>query len=95
MTEEAKYFWNNLISFSSNTALVDTSVNKSINYSELENECQNLSEKIKLPGKGLIFLYTANSLESVITYIASLKSGNAVLLLDEKLNDEIRNGFNK
>ena len=49
--------------------------------------------KIKLHFKGLIFLFTANNAESVITYIASLKSGNAVLLLDEKLNNEIRNGL--
>ena len=43
--------------------------------------------------KGIIFLFTTNNSESIISYIAALKSGNAVLLLDEKLNDEIRNGL--
>ncbi len=93
MTKISNYFWNNLKTFSSNTALVDTAINKSVTYSELEQESQALAEKLKLSVKGLIFLFTTNNSESVITYIASLKSGNAVLLLDEKLNDEIRNGL--
>lgn len=41
----------------------------------------------------MIFLFTTNNSESIISYIAALKSGNAVLLLDEKLNEEIRNGL--
>ena len=93
MTKISNYFWNNLKAFSANTALVDTAIEKSVTYAELEQEAKGLSEKIKLHFKGLIFLFTANNAESVITYIASLKSGNAVLLLDEKLNNEIRNGL--
>ncbi len=93
MTKFSNYFWNNLKAFSDNTALVDTAINKSITYKELENESQTLAEKLELPAKGMIFLFTTNNIESIITYIAALKSGNAVLLLDEKLNDEIRNGL--
>jgi acyl-coenzyme A synthetase/AMP-(fatty) acid ligase len=93
MTKNLNYFWNNLKAFSSNTSLVDTAINKSITYAELEQESQALAEKLKLSFKGMIFLFTTNNYESVITYIASLKSNNAVLLLDEKLNDEIRNGL--
>ena len=93
MVLEQKYFWNNLNSFSNNTALVDTAINRFVTYAELENESQNLSEKIKLSAKGLIFLFTTNNTESIIPYIASLKSNNAVLMLDEKLNDEIRTGL--
>ena len=93
MTKISNYFWNNLKAFSANTALVDTAVDKSVTYAELEEASQTLAEKLKLSVKGLIFLFTTNNSESVITYIAALKSGNAVLLLDEKLNDEIRNGL--
>ena len=93
MTKISNYFWNNLLAFANNTALVDTAINKSFTYSDLEKESQVLAEKLKLSTKGLIFLFTANNTESVTTYIASLKSGNAVLLLDEKLNNEIRNGL--
>jgi acyl-coenzyme A synthetase/AMP-(fatty) acid ligase len=91
MKTTSNYFWNNLKTFSSNTALVDTAIDKSVSYAELEKESQALAEKLKLSVKGLIFLFTKNNSESVITYIAALKFGNAVLLLDEKLNDEIRN----
>lgn len=93
MENTIKYFWDNLKSFSNQTALIDTSSNKTITYNELDKESQILSEKLKLSVKGLIFLFTTNNFESVITYIASLKSTNAVLLLDEKLNNEIRNGL--
>lgn len=93
MTKISNYFWNNLKAFSAKIALVDTAIEKSVTYSELVKEASDLAEKIKLPFKGLVFLFTANNAESVITYIAALKSGNAVLLLDEKLNEEIRNGL--
>lgn len=93
MESETKYFCNSLKLFNNNIALVDTSNNKTFNYSEIENEAVFLALKINLDKKGLIFLFTTNNSESIITYIASLKSGNAVLLLDEKLNDEIRNGL--
>ncbi|HCY74489.1 MAG TPA: hypothetical protein DHV28_01080 [Ignavibacteriales bacterium] len=95
MKNDKKYFWNNLKSFSNQNALIDTTSNKSITSTELDKESQILAEKLNLSVKGLIFLFTTNNTESVITYIASLKSGNAVLLLDEKLNDEIRNGLIK
>jgi acyl-CoA synthetase (AMP-forming)/AMP-acid ligase II len=94
MTKFSNYFWNNLKAFSDNIALFDAAINKSITYAELENESQALAEKLRLSVKGLIFLFTTNNSESVITYIAALKSGNALLLLDEKLNNEIRNGLN-
>src|SRR5574338_197844 len=93
MESTIKYFWDNLKSFSNQTALINTSSNKTITYNELDKESKNLAEKLKLSVKGLIFLFTTNNFESVITYIASLKSTNAVLLLDEKLNNEIRNGL--
>lgn len=95
MGTRKKYFWETLSSFSSNIALIDTSSKESCTYFDLEKKAQNLSDKLTLLKKGLIFLFTTNNSESVITYVASLKSGNAVLLLDEKLNDEIRTGLIK
>jgi acyl-coenzyme A synthetase/AMP-(fatty) acid ligase len=86
-------FWQKLIVFNEQIALIDTTIHKSITFSELDIEAETIAEKIKLSKKGLIFLFTTNNSESIITYIASLRSGNAVLLLDEKLNDEIRNSL--
>jgi len=93
MTKISNYFWNNLENFFSYTALVDTAIGRSITYEELESRAQVLAEKLKLSDKGMVFLFTTNNSESIISYIAALKSDNAVLLLDEKLNDEIRNGL--
>lgn len=83
-------FWNHLKKFPTNIALIDTSNNHSTTYLDLENNSTLIAQKLKNSAKKLIFLYTTNNTESLITYIAALKSGNAVLLLDEKLNDEIR-----
>ncbi len=91
MGNSKKYFWENLVAFSDNMALLDTSEDVSITYKELDGSAKNLSDMLSLQKKGLIFLFTTNNIESVVTYVSSLKSGNAVLLLDEKLNDEIRN----
>lgn len=90
MGNTKKYFWKNLQSFSNNPALIDTEVKTTFTYHQLENESTRISELLSLPKKGLIFLFTRNNFESVVAYISALKSGSAVLLLDEKLNDEIR-----
>ena len=93
MNNRENYFWQKFKNFSDHLSLIDTTANKSVTYHVLDVESEKLSSKIMLAGKRLVFLFTTNNLESVITYIALLKSGNAVLLLDEKLNDEIRNGL--
>lgn len=88
------YFWR-IINYHNDIALIDTFSNQSYTYSQINSEIEKIGDQLKLPDKGLVFLFTTNNAESVITYIATLKSGNAVLLLDEKLNDEIRNDLIK
>lgn len=85
-----KYFWQNFSEFYNKTALLDASTGKLFTYEQLDIESNKLAERLSRTSKGLIFLYTTNNAESVISYITALKSGNAVLLLDEKLNDEMR-----
>jgi len=91
MKTDTNYFWQNLERFSNQTALIDTSTGKSATYSELETASNDIADKIKLSSKGVVFLFTTNSYCPVTAYLGILKSGNAVLLLDEKLNNEIRN----
>ena len=90
MKTTANYFWQNLSSFSDQIALIDASTNKSITYQHLDVEAEKIASKIKLPDKALVFLFTTNNIESVVSYLAALKSSSAILLLDEKLNQEIR-----
>lgn len=91
MNAESKYFWQNLKKFQSQISLIDTSTGKSFTYSELETNTDRIAEVIRNGNKGIVFLFTANSCNCISAYLGILKSGNAVLLLDEKLNDEIRN----
>ena len=91
MNAGSNYFWQNLKYFANQIACIDTSIGKSVTYADLETDSNTIAGKIKLSKKALIFLFTSNIYDCIATYIGILKSGNAVLLLDEKLNDEIRN----
>ena len=89
------YFWHNLKSFSNQTACIDTATGKSATYSELVVDTDSIATKIKLSNKGIVFLFTSNTYSCIAAYLGILRSGNAVLLLDEKLNHEIRNNLIK
>jgi acyl-coenzyme A synthetase/AMP-(fatty) acid ligase len=91
MKNDKNYFWQNLSDFSNQVACIDTATGKSAMYSELEADADIIANKIKLSNKGIVFLFTSNTYSCIAAYLGILRSGNAVLLLDEKLNDEIRN----
>jgi long-chain acyl-CoA synthetase len=91
MESNSNYFWQDLGRFSNQVALLDASNRKSTTYTELETASTDIANKIRLSNKGLVFLFTTNSHRCIISYLGILKSGNSVLLLDEKLNNEIRN----
>lgn len=93
MKSNSNYFWQDLDGFSNQDALLDVSTGKSVTYKELENASTDLAEKIRVSNKGLVFLFTTNTSSCITAYIGILKSGNAVLMLDEKLNEEIRNNL--
>ena len=93
METKSNYFWQKLNNFSKQIACVDTSTGKSISYSELETDSNIVANKTNLSNKGIIFLFTSNTLDCIVTYLGILRSGNAVLLVDEKLNNEIRNNL--
>ena len=93
MRTDTNYFWQNLKKFSDQIACVDTVTGKLVTYSELEANADSIANKIKLSNKGIVFLFTSNTYNCIAAYISILRSGNAVLLLDEKLNDEIRNNL--
>ncbi len=87
------YFWETLENFADKTALIEVDSDRSISYSELNKLTDELAEQFISIEKKLIFLFTNNSIESVIAYLSVLKSGDAVLLLDEKLNFEMKSNL--
>lgn len=88
-----KFFWENLKSHNQRTALIEAETKASINYAELEKVTDEIAEELLSEHKKLIFLYTTNTILSLQAYIAALKSTDAVLLLDSKLNEEIRSNL--
>jgi len=95
MDTESNYFWQNLNKFQNQISLIDTSTGKSSSYSELETNASRIAAAVKNGNKGIVFLFTTNSCNCITAYLGILKSGNAVLLLDEKLNYELRNDLIK
>jgi len=88
-----KYFWENFKSYNNNTALIETESGLSLSYEELDKSTDEIAECLLSDNKKLIFLFTKNTIESLQAYLSSLKSTDAVLLLDSKLNEEIRNNL--
>jgi len=74
---------------SQNIFLTDGDTNVSFTYSEASEIVEKTTAKIRTPDKKLVFLFCENSYRSVLNYLAVLKSGHAVLLLNNKLNDDI------
>lgn len=87
------FFWENLKSYNLKTALVEAETEARLTYAELEKVTDEIAEALLSNHKKLIFLFTTNTILSVQAYIAALKSTDAVLLLDSKLNEEIRNNL--
>lgn len=84
------YFWETLSNFGDQPALIQTDSNRKISYSDLNRITDEIAEQFISDRKKLFFLFTNNSIESLISYLSILKSGDSVLLLDEKLNYEMR-----
>jgi acyl-CoA synthetase (AMP-forming)/AMP-acid ligase II len=60
-----------------------------ITYRELADKVRVLGDSLSIP-KSLVFLYTANDVESVVRFVASLYAGHAVALLDPALPSAAR-----
>lgn len=83
-------FWEfNKISLD-DTALIDSDNSKTISYRELINKSEFIETKITDKKKQLIFLFSDNSYQSLISYIAILRSGNTCCLIDKKLSYELK-----
>jgi long-chain acyl-CoA synthetase len=86
-------FWEPDEKLSENILLIDpANDNIQLTYGEAFRISDSIS-KAFTPGKKLAFLFCRNDYKSILCYLALLRSGNAVLLLDSKLNDEIRNNL--
>jgi acyl-CoA synthetase (AMP-forming)/AMP-acid ligase II len=84
-------FWEFRDNHKHNIALIDPQNNFKITYDELFSEADRIAGKIRNETKQLAFLFTENSYPAILIYLSLLRSGHAVLLLESKLNEEIKN----
>jgi len=86
-------FWNFEKNILNRTALIDTNNGTEVTYKELDRDCNRIVQNLKNNKKQLAFLLCENSYSSILSYIALLKSGCAILLLDSKLDSELLNNL--
>ena len=72
------------------TALIDSTNSRTISYRELIDKSTNIESKIGEEKKQLIFLFADNSYQSIVVYIAILRSGNTCCLIDKNLTHEAK-----
>ncbi len=82
-----------LFESSSAIAILDPERGETLTYNDLRLRVDELAKVLTLPSKGLIFLLSDNSVRSIIAYLASLESNNAVALLDSQLHKDKLDGF--
>ncbi|MHB1688636.1 MAG: AMP-binding protein [Ignavibacteriaceae bacterium] len=71
-------------------ALIDDSPDKILTYGKLKDQSDSVAELIKDDEKKLVFLFCDNSIESVVTYFAVLRSGNAVFLANSRMDNKLK-----
>lgn len=74
-------FFNDLSRFGANEALVDAESGVTLTYAELESRVQQRSIQLAAP-KRLVFLEARNTIGSVVDYLACLRAGHVVYLLE-------------
>ncbi len=82
-------FWNFPDKYLNNLLLIDPDNKRQLTYLQVQELSDNAAEKIR-SDKKLAFMFCRNDYITVIYYLAILKAGHSVLLLDNKLNEEIK-----
>src|SRR5215831_10788607 len=74
-------------------ALIDGGTRRSQTYGELADQVSGYREALVSREKSLLFLFCRNDLCSIAWYLAAIESGNAVALLKDDLNPQLRDNL--
>ncbi len=74
---------------SSAVALVDATRGEEWSYARLNEAVERLASRIA-GGKRLVFVYGRNNPSSIVSYLAAVRAGHAVALLDPGVSDELQ-----
>ena len=85
-------FWNNLEEFNDNLAIIDISHNLHITYNQVLDDINCLRYSLKHENS-LCLILTKNNYNSLLPYLTVLVTSNAVMLIDEDINNEFLNNI--
>ena len=85
-------FWKNLDQFNDNPAIIDTFHKRHITYNQVLDDINYLKNFLKHENS-LCLILTENNYNSLLPYLTVLDTSNAVMLLDEKINNEFLNNI--
>ena len=80
-------FWENLDKFNDNPAIIDTFDKRHITYNQVLDNVNYLKYSLEYENS-LCLILTKNNYNSLLPYLTVLDTSNAVMLLDEKINNE-------
>lgn len=86
-------FWNLEDTAPDLPALIDDVSGKTFSYRDIKNECDKIIPGIKFGSKKLNFSFCDNSVESIIVYLAAIRSGNAVFLVNARMDSGLKQGL--
>ena len=73
-----------------NISLIDDDTEEAISYGTLKEKCDRLSNVFIQSQKKLIFLFCDNSINCITAYLAALRAKQAILLLNPKMDKDLR-----
>jgi acyl-CoA synthetase (AMP-forming)/AMP-acid ligase II len=85
-------FYGKLKAFGSKTALIHDS-GKQYTYAALASLSDKLADSMERQRKSLVLILAGNNVESIVGYLAGLRSGNAVMILNAHTDAELLDGI--
>jgi acyl-coenzyme A synthetase/AMP-(fatty) acid ligase len=83
-------FWEFPTAWHSSVALIDSVSGRKISYRELDEMVQELVGTVFARSKQLVLVFCNNRPADIVVYLAALRAGHAVLLLESKLEASLR-----
>jgi acyl-coenzyme A synthetase/AMP-(fatty) acid ligase len=86
-------FWQFEDIVSSNVAIYDDTLKRSMTYGELKQQSDNLVNIIKSDFKKLAFVFCDNSYHSMLVYLSMLRGGHAVFLANAQMDASLKSNL--
>src|SRR6266481_9600065 len=79
-------FWAIPTEYYSSVALIDSVTGREMTYRELDEAVQVVARSMFDQNKQLVFLFCNNRISDIVVYLAALRAGHTILLLESKMN---------